>query len=232
MTYTLYYAPDNASLVIRLIMTELDVPFETSLVDRVRQDQTSAEYLRVNPHGMIPTLVTPDGPIFETAAIALLLSDRHAGLAPQPNDIDRARYLKWLFSLSNTLHASLRLLFYPEKLVGPDSKACLEVRTGTQSTIVRYLDTLNDACALGELSFTGCDVSVLDYYICVMLRWLALYPVGHSDWFDLSAYPALKQLAQITEHRSAVHTAQAAEGLGPTPFSHPSYATPPEGTAL
>ena len=55
---TLYYAPDNASLCVRLALLELGVPFETVLVDRAVQGQVAPEYLALNPNGVIPTLMT------------------------------------------------------------------------------------------------------------------------------------------------------------------------------
>ena len=44
MTYVLHYAPDNASLIIRLTLLELKVPFETRLVDRRIKKQSSKAF--------------------------------------------------------------------------------------------------------------------------------------------------------------------------------------------
>ena len=69
--YRLHYAPDNASLVIRLVLEELGQPYETLLVDRRAEAQNSPEYRALNPNGLIPVLETPDGPLFETAQFTL-----------------------------------------------------------------------------------------------------------------------------------------------------------------
>ena len=39
--YRLHYAPDNASLVIRLVLEEMGLPYETVLVDRARTRRTA-----------------------------------------------------------------------------------------------------------------------------------------------------------------------------------------------
>ena len=52
----LHYAPDNASLVIRLALEELGIPYDTVLVDRRSGQQKSAGYLALNPNGLIPVL--------------------------------------------------------------------------------------------------------------------------------------------------------------------------------
>ncbi|MCB2144531.1 MAG: glutathione S-transferase N-terminal domain-containing protein, partial [Rhodobacteraceae bacterium] len=66
--YVLHYAPDNASLIVRLVLTELNQPFETALVDRRVRAQDGAAYRALNPNGLIPALETPGGAIFETGA--------------------------------------------------------------------------------------------------------------------------------------------------------------------
>ena len=61
MTYLLHFAPDNASLCIRLALEELRLPYQTALVDRDINAQRSPAYLALNPNGLIPVLETPHG---------------------------------------------------------------------------------------------------------------------------------------------------------------------------
>ena len=234
MTYVLHYAPDNASLIIRLALEEMDLPYRTVLVDRSRAAQHSTAYRTLNPAGLIPVLETPEGPLFETAAILLWLADRHGMMAPAPQASTRGDFLKWLFFTSNTLHAQLRILFYPDKYVGDDPAArqqlirTLTRRSTAHMTLPNALGLLDARVRDGASDGTP---DVLDYYIAALLRWCNLYPLGGTAWFDLNEYPALLGLAQQLENRPAVCAAQAAEGLGPTPFSAPTYANPPEGSA-
>ena len=107
----LHYAPDNASLVVRLALEETEVPYQSVLVDRRRSEQRDPAYLRLNPNGLIPVLQTPDGALCETAAVLLWLTERTDGLGPAPTDAARSDCLKWQFCLSNTLHPALRILF-------------------------------------------------------------------------------------------------------------------------
>lgn len=223
--YTLYYAPDNASLIVRLVLNEIGLAYETQLVDRSQNAQASKEYLSLNPNGLIPTLVTPDGPIFETAAILLYLADRHGRMAPKPNDPARAAFLKWFFFMSNTVHTSLRMLFYPEKYVGAgDTKALHDT---VSRALIGHLQKIDAAWPFVPSS----GPCVFEYYIATLLRWCALYPKGGTEWFNLRDYPALRMVCAGLEKRPAVHAACAAEGLGPTPFTAPTYANPPEGSA-
>ncbi len=231
MPYRLHYAPDNASLIVRLALEELGVPYETVLVNRAARGQQSPTYLALNPHGLIPTLETPQGPIFETAAILLWLADSHGALAPACDTPERGDFLKWLFFTSNTLHAGMRMLFYPEKYAGPDPAAQSALRTTMQSALKTHLKALDALAAAHSPCFNAIPISALDLYIPVLLRWLALYPQDGTDWFDLAATPHLAAHAARIEQRGSVKAAILAEGLGETPFTDPSPAIPPEGSA-
>ncbi len=234
MTYVLHYAPDNASMIIRLALEELGAPYKTMLVDRATRAQDGAAYRRINPAGLIPALETPDGPIFEAAAILLWLADRHGAMAPTADSPDRAPFLRTLFFVSNTLHAQMRMTFYPWKYVGDDTTAqaalrrTLQARSTNDMTLPAGLTLLDAALAASNANAP----SVLHCYAVALVRWCALYPAGHTDWFDLHDYPTLLGVAQQFETRPSAHVAQAAEGLGPTPFTAPRLPTPPEGTAL
>ena len=229
MTYVLHYAPDNASLIIRLALEHLGLPYRAQLVDRARAEQSSRAYARLNPNGLIPVLETPHGPIFETGAILLWLADTHGRLGPAPDDPSRGDFLKWLFFASNTLHPALRMLFYPEKFIAPDHSAAL--RAGLKPHLQTCFARLEGAAAETPIWFGRQNPTILDFYICAMMRWSALYPKGETDWFDLTQYPALRRLGTRIEALPAAAALQTAEGLGSEPFTNPRPANPTEGSA-
>lgn len=231
-TLRLHYAPDNASLIVRLALEELRVPYESILVDRSRNAQSGPDYLTINPAGLIPALETPQGAIFETAAILLWLSETYGALAPQSGDPARAGFLKWLFYLSNTAHANLRLNFYPEKYVGESAVAQASLRTNARANLCRSFDLLEVLAQEGHGWFCGKFVSIIDLYVVAMLRWSAIYPAGDTQWFSLARWPSLETLACNIESRPSVASLIKAEGMDTTPFSAPNYPNPPEGVAI
>ena len=228
--YVLHYAPDNASLVVRLALEEMGLPYRTALVDRRARAQEGAAYQRLNPAGLIPALETPEGAIFETGAILLWLAERHGALAPPPGDPARGDFLKWLFFTSNTLHADIRMLFYPDRYAGTEA-AIPAFSEKTRARIARHLGLLDDMAAARPGWCRPEAPSILGYYLSALLRWLALYPEDAAGWLDLSAFPALAAVAAAMEARPAAARAALAEGLGDTIFTRPAYATPPEGSA-
>ncbi len=229
--YRLHYAPDNASLIIRLVLEELGLPYKTVLVDRQAAEQKSTDYLRVNPNGLIPVLETPDGPVFETAAILLWLADRHGKMAPAVDDPERGAFLKWLFFISNTVHSAMRMMFYPDQYVGSDQSAQKVLRRHLEGQLAKHLDTLEDMASGLPEWFGGARPSVLDFYVACLARWMVLYPESGSAWFRISDWPLLRAMAARLETCESVARAIHAEGLGATPFTAPQYARPPEGSA-
>ncbi|MHA6262666.1 glutathione S-transferase family protein [Arenibacterium sp. CAU 1754] len=230
--YTIHYAPDNASLIVRLTLEEMRLPYRTVLVDRAQQAQKSAPFLALNPNGLIPVLETADGALFETGAILLWLADRHGAMAPPSDAPARGDFLKWLFFLSNTLHPELRMTFYPHQYAGSKTDAQQALKQTVRGRLCNHLRTLDDLAA-GVPDWLRADApSVLCYYLACLIRWMALYPTDEDlGWFDLAGYPHLHHLMCDLETRPAVAHARRAEGLGPAPFSAPIHASPPEGTA-
>ncbi|TNJ48579.1 glutathione S-transferase family protein [Phaeobacter sp. B1627] len=241
----LHYAPDNASLIVRLALEELRLPYVTLLVDRQARAQQSPEYLRLNPNGTIPVLETPHGVLFETAAILLWLADTTGKLAPKPQDPLRGPFLKWLFWTSNTLHTDLRSYFYPEKFIGPNPADQSQLRRIYRDRLRADLHILEDGLQHTPGLAGAAEPGLLDLYLPCLMRWCHLYanpnpqrvpdiaqdPADTKPWFDLTAFPVLFALCRRAESRASTKRAQIAEGLGPTPFTAPILALPPEGSA-
>jgi glutathione S-transferase len=230
--YRLHYAPDNASLPVRLLLESLGCSYTTSLVDRAARAQEGAAYRAINPAGKIPALETPQGVIFETAAILLWLEEAHAGNAPAPDAPGRGDFLKWLFFTSNTLHADLRLIFYPQDSVGEDRTLQTNLHQHVTRRLHRHYTILDAAAGAGHAFFAAKAPTALDFYLASCMRWSALYGPGGTEWFSLSTYTNLHRFAVMLEELPAVERAAAAEGLGPTPFSAPRPCDPPEGSAV
>lgn len=216
--YRLHYVPDNASIIIRLALTEMGLPFDTVRVDRKANAHKEAPYLALNPVGRIPALETPQGVMFETGAILLWLADRHGAMFPTPSDQDRGDALKWLFYVSNTLHANLNMRFYPSQFTTGDHE---ELRAGVVKNIQHAFSLLEDVAAQGVSWFNAETPSILDIYVAATLRWAQIYPSKDYGQITLDPWPHLKDMATRLDARASVAALIEAEGLGPTPFSAP-----------
>ena len=169
----LHYHPSNASFTPHVLLREIGLPFELVLVDRENGAHKRPEYLKLNPNGTIPVLV--DGPLvmYETAAIALHLADRHptAGLAPALQSDERAHFYKWMAWLTNTLQARLMHYFYPERLV-EDPAAAAQVKRRAEADVLALLQQVDDQLAShGGSWLLGDHHSAADPFAFMLCRW-------------------------------------------------------------
>lgn len=230
---SLYYAPDNASLIIRIILEELDLPYQAILVDRSTHAQNSAKYLELNPNGLIPVCIINEQPVFETAAIALSLADSHQRLHIAIDDERRPQFLKWLFYLSNSLHSDLRQRFYPKQYVGSDETLLSCFNDITLQRLSKRIDIMEaQYSAIDTLYLFGDKPCIVDIYLAVCMRWMQLYPAAFKGQITMLGYPAINAMAKDLQQRQAVTSACAKEGITGSFFTSPNYSKPPEGTAI
>lgn len=206
----LYYYPGNANLAPHMLLEELDVPYELVLVDRTQGALQSAEYLKLNPNGRIPTLVDGDLVLFETAAICLHLVDRHPekNFAPAVGTNERAHFYKWLVYLTNTLQAELITYFYPERLVDDEALA-VQVKAHAEARVGNMLDLLERTLAeSGGPYLLGRHYTALDPYLFMLSRWTRMMHNPARNRPHLGAF--LKMMVE----RPAIKRALEQEGLG------------------
>ena len=96
---TLYHSPQTRSASILWLLEELEVPYQTKVVDFRRADGTGCrDASNPHPHGKVPALVDGDETVFEGSAIALFLTDKYRTkkLGPAVGEPNRGEYLSWL----------------------------------------------------------------------------------------------------------------------------------------
>jgi glutathione S-transferase len=195
--YTLYYSPGSASMVVHLALLEIGAPYELKLVDLTKQEQRSAEYLRLNPQGTVPTLLIDGQVCVESAALLLMLADRHpeARLAPSVGSAQRNTWYQWIVSLSNTLGVTYRFWFYPPELGAAEHPA--PVRAALQARIEAVWTRLDAQLAASGPYLLGADFSAADLLLIMYLRWSRNMPRPALEW------PALKGYATLLRARAS-----------------------------
>lgn len=188
MTCTLFYAPGAASLAVHWMLIELGVPFEARSVDLDAGQQRQADYLALNPSGRVPTLILDGEPVRESAALLMLLAERHpeAGYAPAPGDPGRARWLELMVYLANNLLPPMRDWFYAEK--DGDPAHAEAVRALARRRIEQGFDRLDAELAGGRPYLLGEALTTADFLALMLMRWSRNMPKPATSWPNLSAY--------------------------------------------
>ncbi len=215
--YTLHYWPDSASQVLRMVLRLTDATFREVQIDRAGGALDSAAYRALQPLGKIPALETPDGPVFETAAILLYLADRHPGLAPAPDAKDRGAFLSWLAFSAFNLHAPVLQVFYPERTASDTS----EVTANAAAQIKANFAVLDAMIGRTRPDWLSTRPGVMNLYLGMMVHWLGGFAEGHPARLTPADLPNLGPILVALESHPAVAEVAAAEGLKPTFFTDP-----------
>jgi glutathione S-transferase len=107
-TLTFYYAPNTCALASHIALETAGARYEAVRVSFAKQEQRSAEYLRINPKGRVPALVTERGIVTETPAILQFIAQTHpqARLAPLDDAFELARMNAFNSYLCSTVHVA------------------------------------------------------------------------------------------------------------------------------
>jgi glutathione S-transferase len=187
--YTLYFSPGSANLVVHLALLEIGAPHTLERIDLDAGQQRSAEYLALNPAGVVPTLVVDGVPHGEAAALAMLLAERHpqAQLAPLPASAQRADYLQWMLYLANTLQPTFRQWFYPGDHLPAAADA---IQEAARIAIEKCWSRIDAHLAQHGPYMLGEQFSLVDLYALMLMRWSRNMPRPSTDWPHVAALTA------------------------------------------
>lgn len=204
--FKLYYYPNNASLAPHFILHHVKADYELLLVDKKNNSQKSAEYLKLNPAGRIPTLIAGEQAIFESPAICIHLSELHpeAGLIPEIGDPVRPLFFQWLAFLNNTLQAELMVYYYPHRHTD-DESTIANVLNAQQERIGDALAIIDDQLANNPY-LLGDSLSACDYFLFMLAEWSLPVQRSPLTFPHLAEYlkrlcnnPSIKAVCDIEE---------------------------------
>lgn len=192
--WTLYGVPGWGSVLAEAMLTRAKAPID--FIDVEGFDKPSPardELLGVNPLAQVPTLITPEGALMtESAAITLLLSETfpEAHLAPEPGDVDRPRFLRWLVWMVSAVYPTFTFADYPERWA-PSAKNELYASVEThRQKLWRIFDA-----ELTRAPWQDIEHSALGIYLCAMTRWRP-----RRAWFEAEC-PAIARLAHAVDQQ-------------------------------
>jgi glutathione S-transferase len=194
-------------MLVHWLLIELDAPLELRRVDGEAREHKSPEYLKLNPNGLVPTLVVDGDPYYECAALAMLLAERHSGaaLAPPAGDPRRALYLQWMLHLATTVQPAFRIWFFPQEGAGPEHVDA--AREAARGRIEAAWDRLDAHLAARGPYVLGERPSVADFYATMLARWSRNMPRPATGW------PAIGGLVARMKARPSFAALYAREGL-------------------
>jgi glutathione S-transferase len=196
---------------VQWVLDEGGLPYALRKVDIIKGEHRAAEFLAINPAGLVPVLITPDGEtLTETAALMVHLADRHelTDLAPAPTDPLRGLFLSTIFFLASDIQAEMKRFHFPHRfsLRAEDNEKTQEM---SRLMVLGRLSVVNDRLARSGPYLLGARFSLADSFLCFWVAYLGREETG----FRLPAIGALYQRVRERPKMAALlaETEQAAE---------------------
>ena len=109
---TLYNAPHSTcSQKVRICLAEKELAFEDIRLDLGKnKDHLKPKYLKLNPNGVVPTLIDDGQVIIDSSVICEYLDERYPAIRLSPNDVvERAKMRAWMRYFEEVPTAAVRV---------------------------------------------------------------------------------------------------------------------------
>lgn len=184
--WTLYYAPISCALASHIALEQAGASYEAVQVDFLTGAQRSPEYLRVNPKGRVPALVTERGVLTETPAILAFIAQSFpsAHLAPFDDAFALAEVQAFNSYLCSTVHVAHAHRMRGHRWVD-DPAAIIAMQEKVPQSVGECFDLIERHLFRGPWVM-GDAYTVCDPYLFTLARWL------EADGVDPARFPGVK----------------------------------------
>jgi GST-like protein len=202
----LYSLPTPNGVKASIMLEETGLPYEPHLVRFETSDQTSPEFLSLNPNNKIPALIDPDGPdglplpLFESGAILIYLAEKSGRFLPG-DAAGRYQTIQWLMFQMGGVGPMFGQLGFFHKFAGKDyeDKRPRDRYVAESKRLLAVLDRHleNRAWMMGE-TYTIADIAIFPWVNNLVGFYGAADIVGYAD------YPHVQRVLQAFVARPAV----------------------------
>ena len=188
-----YGLPTPNGVKVSIMLEETGLPYEVHLIDIMKNESWTPEYLSLNPNGKIPAIFDPAGPdgkplaLFESGAILIYLADKTGKFLSADLGL-RYETIQWVFFQNASIGPMFGQVGFFHKFAGKayEDKRPLE-RYVTESK--RLLGVLESRLA-DRPWIMGDDYSIADIST---LGWVRNF-IGFYEAGDLVDYGSLKNV--------------------------------------
>lgn len=189
-----------------IMLEEIGLPYEAHRVSFETNEQTSPEFLALNPNNKIPAILDPAGPggqplaLFESGAILIYLADKTGRLLPA-DPAARYRTIQWLMFQVGGIGPMFGQLGFFCKFAGKDyeDKRPLERYVAESTRLLKVLNGQleNRAWIMGD-DYTIADIATFPWVNGLLNFYGAGELVGVKD------FPNVSRVLQAFLERPAV----------------------------
>jgi glutathione S-transferase len=201
--YKFYYAPGTCALASHIALAEAGADYKAERLDFKANQQQSPEYLKVNPKGRVPSLVTDQGTLTETPAILAYIAQTFpkARLAPLDDAFAFAQVQSFNSYLCATVHVA-----HAHKGRGyrwaTEESSFADMKGMVPKTMAACFDLIEKSM-LRRPWVMGEQYTICDPYLYTIATWL------EGDSVDLKTLPRVADHMHRMSERPAVKKVMA-----------------------
>lgn len=202
---TLYYAPHTCALASHIALEHAGAEYQLRRIDFSKNEQRSADYLRINPKGRVPALVTSHGILTETPALLIFIAQSFpaAKLAPLDDPFALARAQSFNSYLCSTVHVA-----HSHRMRGyrwaDDPMAIEAMKRKVPQSVGECFEVIEREMLRGPWVM-GAHYTVCDIYLFTLAQWL------EADGVELRRIPKVADHRRRMSENPVVAKAIAAE---------------------
>ncbi len=201
----LYWAKNTISIASAVALEEGGVHWESIEIDFASAEQIKPDYLKVNPKGRVPALVTPGGVITETGAILEYIGATLVHSLVPIDPLAAARMREVMYYIASTMHVAHAHKFrgsrWADKQSSWDDMAAKVPETMT-ACFAFMEETIEGPFLFGD------HVTLADCWLFAVTRWL------ESDGVDASLFPKVCAFRDTMEARPSAQAVRKAGLFG------------------
>jgi glutathione S-transferase len=185
----LYYSPGSCALASHIALQEAGAAYTADRVDFKTNQQTSPEYLAINPKGRVPALVTDRGILTETPAVLVFIAQSfpQAKLAPLEDPFAFAQMQAFNSYLCSTVHVAHAHRGRGYRWANEDASFA-DMKRKVPETMAACFALIERSMLRGPWVM-GDTYTICDPYLFTLAQWL------EGDGVDVSALP------RVIDHR-------------------------------
>ncbi len=204
----LYYAKGACSLASHIALEEAGATYELERLDLKAGDQKKPGFLKINPKGRVPALLTDKGILTENPVILGYVAQTFPDAKLAANDDSYAFGSMQSFNmfLATSVHVAFAHNSRPERYADGED-AAKAMRSKAPVALADYFGLIEDQFKDGRPFVMGDQHTVADPYLFVFERWLERDGLGRR-----ADYPKVAAHHDRVAARPSVKAALAAEG--------------------
>jgi len=177
-------------MAAQLLLDDSGLAYEAVKVN-IRDPQSKADYLKVNPKGQVPALsvdgeIITEAPAIITAISQLVPNKHYTGKTP----METVRFYEWMNFLSGTIHGKAFGGLFRPSAFSDDSSAEAGIKAKAQSNALAGFATVEEKLAAlgGPKHALGDSLTGVDAYLVVFITWAKKFGM------DLTPFPNYTKL--------------------------------------